>query len=86
MLFQCQNEMENLKKADKDEVNKVFSEMELLKENNNANVKLIESLKNELSEKGEELRKLEMEQTKLLSFTKRVKVHVLYYYRKRFGT
>lgn len=72
-LFECQNEMENLKKADKDEVNKVFSEMELLKENNNANVKLIESLKNELSEKGEELRKLEMEQTKLLSFTKRVK-------------
>lgn len=80
MLFQCQNEMKNLKKADKDEVNKVVSEMELLKENNDANVKLIESLKNELSEKGEELRKLEMEQTKLLSFTKRVKVHVLYYY------
>lgn len=35
---------------------------------------LIETLRNELSEKNNELRKLEVEQTKLLSATKRVKV------------
>lgn len=79
-LLQCQNEMENLKKNEKNEINRVISEMELLKEDKQANLQLVESLKNELSEKSEELRKLEMEQTKLLNVTKRVKVLSLFHY------
>ena len=50
--------------------------MEVLKNENDANKQIIESLRNELSEKSNDLRKLEMEQSKLLNVTKRVKVQL----------
>lgn len=73
-MFQLQGAIENHRKKEKDEINSYKSELTLMKNKEEMNEQLIETLRTELSEKNNELRKLEVEQTKLLSATKRVKV------------
>lgn len=72
-------EIGNHKKQEKDEINSFKSEIASMKSKEEMHNELIESLRNELSEKNNELRKLEVEQTKLLSATKRVKVFSLFH-------
>ncbi len=72
--FQLQNNIDGMKKTDNVEITKMKAELELMKRNDETNVLLIDNLRNELTGKNNELRKLEIEQTKLLTASKRVKV------------
>ncbi|XKL63000.1 hypothetical protein PGB90_005364 [Kerria lacca] len=65
-----ENELDNIKKNDKDKISSLNFELDSLTKKDELNIRLIESLRNELTEKNKELRKLEIEQTKLLSATK----------------
>ncbi|XP_065212117.1 mitotic spindle assembly checkpoint protein MAD1 [Planococcus citri] len=72
-IFEFEAETENKKKEENNEIMKLSHEISIMKKRNEMNTELIEELRNELIEKNNDLRKLEMEQTKLLAAMKRVK-------------
>ena len=72
-------DIESRNKQEKEEINTYKSEITSIKSKEEMHNQLIETLRNELLEKNNELRKLEVEQTKLLSATKRVKVFLIFH-------